>query len=239
MSNKKHSAVVVIAIAVVLTITGWAFDWGIGVSADYIHDIRKNVEVFGLVYQEISKKYVDPVDPEKFMKAGINGMLETLDPYTVLIEQDDNSHLQIITTGKYGGLGMRISQRNGWPTVVDQPFEDDPAGKVGIIEGDRIVEVDNASTKGLTTSEVAKMLRGEIGTEVSLKIQREGMLEPLEFRLIRAEITVHDVSYSGIIEDGIGYIKLAGFSKNAGLRNSSSHPRYEIRRAQRTRFGFA
>lgn len=224
MSMKKKTTAMIVFAAAALTVVGWAFNWGVSVSADYVHEIRKNIEVFGLVYQEISKKYVQPVDPDKFMKAGINGMLNTLDPYTVLIEQEANSHLQIITTGKYGGLGMRIGARDGWPTVVDQPFEDDPAGKAGIREGDRIVEINNESTKSISITEVANRLRGEIGTPVTIKIGREGEPEPLEFRLIRAEITVLDVSYSGIINktDGVGYIKLAGFSKNAG---------YEIQQA--------
>ena len=224
MSMKKKTTAMIVFAAAALTVVGWAFNWGVSVSADYVHEIRKNIEVFGLVYQEISKKYVQPVDPDKFMKAGINGMLNTLDPYTVLIEQEANSHLQIITTGKYGGLGMRIGARDGWPTVVEQPFEDDPAGKAGIREGDRIVEINGENTKSISINEVANRLRGEIGTPVTIKIGREGEPEPLEFRLIRAEITVLDVSYSGIInkEEGVGYIKLAGFSKNAG---------YEIQQA--------
>lgn len=224
MTFKKETAALVVVLAAGLTVVGWFFNWGVGVGADYVHEIRKNIEIFGLVYQEISKKYVEPVDPDKFMKAGINGMLETLDPYTALIEDESNSHLQIITTGKYGGLGMRIGEQQGWPTVVEQPFEDDPAGKAGIREGDRIIMIDGQTTKGLTINEVAKRLRGEIGTPVTLKIEREGEPEPLDFRLIRAEITILDVSYSGLIRDGVGYIKLSGFSKNAG---------YEIRQAIR------
>jgi len=219
---KKRTAMFVVFCAVALTVAGWAVDWGVGVSADYVHEIRKNMEVFGLIYQEISRKYVDPVDPDKFMKAGINGMLETLDPYTVLIEKEDNTQLQIITHGKYGGLGMVISTRDGWPTVVEQPSDGTPALKSGIREGDRIVEVDGTTTKGMKVDEVANRLRGEIGTPVTLKIAREGEPVPLEFHMVRAEITVHDVTYSGMIRDGIGYIKLSRFSKNAGYEVSQA-----------------
>ncbi len=213
---KKRTAVFVVLCAAALTVVGWALNWGVSISADYVHEIRKNIEVFGLIYQEISRKYVDPVDPDKFMKAGINGMLGTLDPYTVLIEKEDNAQLQIITHGKYGGLGMSISVRNGWATVVEQPYEGTPALKAGIREGDRIIEVDGVTTKGMSVEEVAGRLRGEVGTEVDLKIMREGEPAPLVFHLIRAEITIHDVTYAGIIRDGIGYVKLSRFSKNAG-----------------------
>ena len=219
---KKRTAIFVVLSAAALTVAGWAFNWGVSVSADYVYEIRKNMEVFSLIYQEISRKYVDPVDPDKFMKAGINGMLETLDPYTVLIEKEDNTQLQIITHGKYGGLGMVISTRDGWPTVVEQPSDGTPALKSGIREGDRIVEVDGATTKGMKVDEVANRLRGEIGTPVTLKIAREGEPLPLEFHMVRAEITVHDVTYSGIIRDGIGYIRLSRFSKNAGYEVSQA-----------------
>jgi carboxyl-terminal processing protease len=221
---KKRTAVFVVLCAAALTVVGWALDWGVSVSADYVHEIRKNIEVFGLIYQEISRKYVDPVDPDKFMKAGINGMLGTLDPYTVLIEKEDNAQLQIITHGKYGGLGMSISVRDGWATVIEQPYEGTPALKAGIREGDRIIEVDGVPTKDMNVEEVASRLRGEVGTEVDLKIVREGEPEPLVYHLIRAEITIHDVTYSGIIRDGIGYVKLSRFSKNAG---------YEVNQAVR------
>jgi len=219
---KKRTAIFVVLCAAALTVAGWAVDWGVSVSADYVHEIRKNIEVFGLIYQEISRKYVDPVDPDKFMKAGINGMLGTLDPYTVMIEKEDNAQLQIITHGKYGGVGMVISTRDNWPTVVEQPADGTPAQKAGLREGDRIVEVDGTPTKGMKVDDVANRLRGEVGTAVNLKIAREGEPVPLEFHLIRAEITIHDVTYSGIIRDGIGYLKLSRFSKNAGYEVSQA-----------------
>ena len=215
MSTKKQISLIA-TLVVALVISGWLSGWVSAYSPDYYHQIKKNIEVFGRVYQEIAQKYVVEVDPEKFMKAGIEGMLSTLDPYTVLVEKEDNAELQIMSSGKYGGLGMRIGLRSGWPTVVEPPFERTPSLKAGIREGDQIIEVDGQSTKGLTVSKVANFLRGEIGSEVFLKISREGEGENIDFRLIRAEIIVTDVLYSGIIQDGIGYIRLIHFSRNAG-----------------------
>ncbi len=216
MSLNRKIATLIFAAVLVAGLTGWLTGGASAVGPDYYYQVQRNIEVFGRVYQEISKKYVEEINPGAFMKAGIDGMLSTLDPYTVLVEKEDNQELQIMSSGKYGGLGMRIGLRGEWPTVVEPPFDGTPAIKAGIREGDSIIEVDGVSTEGMTISEVASMLRGEIGSEVFLKIEREGEDIPIEFRLIRAEIVVTDVVYSGIIEDGIGFIRLSHFSRNAG-----------------------
>lgn len=213
---KKQFPIIIIATLVLVTIGGWLSGWVSAYSPDYYHKIQRNIDLFGRLYQEVSRKYVEELDPGTFMRAGIEGMLSTLDPYTVLIEKEDNAELQIMSSGKYGGLGMRIGMRNGWPTVVEPPFDGTPALRAGIREGDRIIEVNGKSTKDLSISEVASRLRGEIGTEVYLKIDREGEEEPIEFRLIRAEIVITDVAYAGFVKDGIGYIRLSHFSRNAG-----------------------
>ncbi len=218
MPTKKQLVTAVLVALSLVTISGWLTGWVSAYSPDYYHQVQKNIEIFGRVYQEISKKYVEEVDPEKFMKAGINGMLATLDPYTVLVEKEDSEELQIMSSGKYGGLGMRIGMRANWPTVVEPPYDGTPSMKAGIREGDRIIEVDGESTNSLPVSKVANMLRGEIGSEVFLKVEREGDVHPIEFRLIRAEIVVTDVVYAGLVdkESGIGMIRLSHFSRNAG-----------------------
>ncbi len=205
-----------ILVVVVITFGGWiAYNTDTG-KPDYYFEISKNMSVFGKVYEEITKRYVEIIDPEEFMQAGINGMLRTLDPYTVFIEREDNDELQIMTSGKYGGVGMRISKRDGWTTVVESPFEGTPAQKAGIREGDRIIQVDSASTKDLSVSETANLLRGKPGSEVFIKINRFGEENVLEFRLIRAEIKVEEISYTGFVKDKIGYIRLNHFSRNVG-----------------------
>jgi len=217
MSTKRQiTLIVVLSCLLVVLGGGFVSGWVSAYSNDYYHDIQKNISLFGKVYQEIAKKYVEEIDPNKFMKAGIEGMLSTLDPYTVLVEKEDNAELQIMSSGKYGGLGMRIGLRAKWPTVVEPPFDGTPASKAGIREGDRIIEVDHQSTKGKTISEVASLLRGEIGSEVFLKISRAGEEGPIEFRLIRDEIVVTDVVYTGMISDSVGLIRLSHFSRNAG-----------------------
>jgi carboxyl-terminal processing protease len=187
---------------------------------DYYFAIDKNINMFTKVYDEITRRYVEVIDPEKFMKAGIYGMLRTLDPYTVFMEKGDAEEQTILRlqNGKYGGVGMLISKRDGWPAVIEPPFEGTPAAKAGIREGDRIIEIDSMSTKDLTVSETANRLRGKPGTPVFIKIERFGEEKPLEFRLIRGEIKIEEITYSGLIKDKIGYVRLANFSRNAGKK---------------------
>ena len=213
-----HKRILILAFIVISLagLTGWFSNSGVPEGKDYLSEIQKNTYLYGLVYREIAQKYVEWVDPAKLMRVGINAMLDAIDPYTVLIEKEDNAQLQIMTTGKYGGLGMLIGIRDGWPTIVEPPYEDTPAMRAGLREGDQIIEIDGESTRGMNVNEVASRLRGPIGTSVTIKIAREGEDQPIEFRLIRAEIVVKDVVYSGLLEDGIGYIKLTRFSKNAG-----------------------
>ncbi len=219
MNNKKQYlsfAMVVALIAFAIIFGGWVTKETNVSKPDFYFEIDKNLKLFGKVYEEIATRYVEEVDPEKFMKSGINGMLDNLDPYTVFIEQEANSELQILTKGKYGGVGMRIAKREGYPTVTEPPFEGTPAAKAGIREGDKIIEVDGVATDNISISETASRLRGDIGTAVNIKVKRVGEEKTLDFRLIRAEIKISDVSYAGFIKDKIGYIRLSHFSRFAG-----------------------
>jgi carboxyl-terminal processing protease len=184
---------------------------------DLYMQIKENIGLFGAVYREISTRYVDEIDPQEFMRAGIDGMLSTLDPYTVFLDDETASDLHIMTAGKYGGVGIEIGVRGkGKILTVISPIEGSPAERLGIRPGDKIIEISGESTYGFTTSDAADLLRGEAGTSVDIKVERIGVSEPIPYTLERAVITIRDVSFAGILQNGIGYIRLTRFSRNAG-----------------------
>ena len=182
---------------------------------DLMLKTRQWIGVFGKVYTDVALNYVDPVDPEKFMHAGIDGMLKTLDPYTVYLGEKESDELDLVTTGKYAGVGITIAVRDGYITVIN-PMEGYSAAKQGIQTGVRILEIDGKVLKSLSTEEVREMVRGVPGTSLKMKIEREGEPKPLEFVLIREEIPVRNVTYAGFVSDGIAYIRLERFSRTAG-----------------------
>ena len=187
----------------------------VAVDSDLFFKINRSIDVFGRVYKEITLNYVDPVDPEKFMMAGVEGMLETLDPYTSYIDRDDGDEVDLMTDGKYGGIGVTIGVRDGTMRVISI-MEGYAAERSGLLPGDRFLEVDGVPVEQKDPSEVKHLTRGEPGTEVRLLIEREGEAEPLEFILIREEIRVKNVTYAGYVAPGIAYIKLERFSRQAG-----------------------
>ncbi|HUI64723.1 MAG TPA: S41 family peptidase [Bacteroidota bacterium] len=177
--------------------------------------INKGIDVFGRVYKEIATNYVDEIDPEKFMQAGIDGMLSTLDPYTVYIDREEGDEVDLLTNGKYGGIGVTIGVRDGFLKIITV-MDGYSAARAGILPGDRLLEVGGVKVGTKKPDEVRGLTRGDPGTEVKVVIQREGAPKPLEFVLIREEIQVKNVTYSGFVNEGIGYIRLERFSRKAG-----------------------
>lgn len=189
--------------------------------SDLMFKIYSSVDTFSKVYKEIALNYVDQVDPQRFMRAGIDGMLKTLDPYTVFIGENEGDELDLVTNGKYAGVGITIGLRDGAVTVLNL-VEGYSAAKQGIQVGDHILDVDGKNMVGAKPEDVRSLVRGEAGTEVKMNIAREGELKPLEFVLLREIIPVKNVTYAGLVGGGVGYIRLERFSRTAAddVRNA-------------------
>lgn len=184
---------------------------------DYF-SVRKNFTIFGRLYEELAAGYVDPLEAEQLMRTGIDAMLATLDPYTVFIDEADNEDIDIITRGRYGGVGLGVDERGGRLVVVS-PFEGYSGYEQGIRAGDVIATIEGQSTEGMSSLEARNLLRGAPGTTVSLQIDREGEPGLISFVLTRSEIRLNNVTYSGWAGDrgdGFGYLRLERFTQEAG-----------------------
>ena len=176
--------------------------------------IANSLEIYNAVMRELSINYVDTIDYEQINQAGINYMLQKLDPYTTFFAESEEDALKMMTTGTYGGIGAIIS-RQGANTLIAEPYEGMPAQRHDIRAGDIIVEVDGKSTKGLQTGDVSQMLRGPQGTEVELLLQRPGEKKTFRKKIIREVIQINPVEYYGMLTDTIGYIALRDFTDKA------------------------
>lgn len=185
--------------------------------------IKKNFTLFTEVIQEVSNRYVDEINPEKLIRHGIVSMLEMLDPYTVLIDESDNQDFEIITTGRYAGVGIEVGARNG-RLVVIAPMEGYSAFQKGVRAGDIILSVDGISVSGITLEDLNSLIRGEAGTLLILTIERAGFEQPIEFELIRENVQIKNITYYGYVDEArsVGIVALSHFGQNASveLRNA-------------------
>ncbi len=178
-------------------------------------EISKNLEIFTTLYRQLHLNYVDNINSGDLMKKGIDAMLDDLDPYTVFIPEAEIEDYKLLTTGQYGGVGALIHQ-NGDYVIVSDPYEGFPAQKSGLIPGDKILEINKQSAKGKSVSDISAILKGQPGTSITLLIEREGETKPIEKTLNREEIKLLNVPYFGVVGKSTGYIKLTGFTQDAG-----------------------
>ena len=183
---------------------------------DIYRKIKDSQRTINSVYKYLITHYVDDIDLEKFTKMSIDNMLSDLDPYTVYLVDDQKSNLDMLTKGKYGGVGIQIGKRDDVITVI-APTEDSPAKRAGIMAGDILIKIDGNDTKSMSMDDAAKLIRGKEGTDVILTIERFNEGAPLDFTLTREDIPVKDVSYYGMLDETIGYIRLNRFSKNSAI----------------------
>ena len=170
-------------------------------------------DLYNQIFKTFESNYVDTLNKTELVKNSLDGMFKSVDPYTKLYIGSSKDNLEILTKGKYGGIGMQIGLIKDTLTVISC-YEDSPSYFEGIQSGDQILMVDTVSTIGLSSSESSKMIRGELGTKVDLTIRRPYLNENIIFTLERANIIVKDVPYWDVSEDGIGYIRVKKFSKN-------------------------
>ncbi|HPS46453.1 MAG TPA: S41 family peptidase [Bacteroidales bacterium] len=205
---KKINKIVIISVIVITSILSINF-----VNDDF--EIAKNLDIYATLYRELNTYYVDELKPGELIKTSIESMLESLDPYTSFISESDLEDYKLMTTGQYGGIGALI-HRNGDSIVISDPYEGFPAQINDIRSGDVILEVNGKTVNAKTATDVTEILRGQPGTTVKILLKREGVKDPIEKVVERAEVKIDNISYSGMINKTTGYIKLTNFYQNAG-----------------------
>ena len=179
---------------------------------DKSFEISKNLEIFADVYKNLHLNYVDDLESGKLMKTAIDAMLGSLDPYTNYIPESDIEDVKLQILGQYGGIGSVVSQRGDY-VVISEPYDGLPAVKAGLKAGDKILEINGQSAKGKSVSDVSGILRGQAGTSLTMKIERQGKTH--DIKITREEIKLKPVPYFGIVDGGLGYIKLNELTQKA------------------------
>jgi len=182
-------------------------------SAPQKDDTYKQINLLLDVLKYTEENYVDEVDRNKLLISAIKGMLKPLDPFTQFLEPDAYKELKVGTEGQFGGLGIRITVRDEWITVIT-PLPGTPAYKAGILPGDKIIKIEGESTYGMSIEEAVKRLRGKPGTKVTITISREGVKDPIDFTITRDIIKIEVIKYK-TLENNIGYIALFEFNSNS------------------------
>lgn len=180
---------------------------------DQKNDLFKQIELFSDALAVIQTDYVDDVKPKDLIYGALKGMLSSLDPHSQFMDPDTYNELKVDTEGKFGGLGIEITIKDGLLTVVT-PIEDSPAWKAGIKANDRIVKINNELTRDITLTDAVKKLRGKAGAPVTVTVLRDSEKKLIEFKIVRAIIKIQDIKNVRILEDGIGYVRLVEFREN-------------------------
>ena len=176
-------------------------------------DIYKKIDLFGEVLEKINKEYVDEINQSESMDSAINGLLQSLDPYSAYMSPEIFQEMQTETSGEFGGLGIEVSMEGGVVKVIS-PIDDTPASKAGIKAGDYIVKINNIQVQGKSLSEAVDLMRGPVGSAIELTVRRRGVKKALTFNITREIIEVQSVK-SDLLDNNIGYIRLTSFNDNS------------------------
>jgi len=210
-SRTKKVGIVVVGICV-FAISFYSFK-----QDDKNFQIAKNLDIYYTLFRELNLFYVDDIEPNKLVKTSIDKMLQSLDPYTNFIPEDDVEDFRFMTTGEYAGIGALISKQKG-KIVIAEPYEGFPAQKSGLKAGDVLLEVAGKSTEKLSTEDVSNLLKGPASKPVLVKIQRYGQKSPKEIEIMREKIQIDPVPYYGMLDKETGYIRLSNFTADCTER---------------------
>ena len=194
----------------IIFLTSFFFSYSIN-SAEI--DIYKKIDLFGEVLEKINKEYVDEINQSESMDSAINGLLQSLDPYSAYMSPEIFQEMQTETSGEFGGLGIEVSMESGVVKVIS-PIDDTPASKAGIKAGDYIVKINNTQVQGKSLSEAVDLMRGPVCSGIELTVRRRGVKKALTFNITREIIEVQSVK-SDLLENNIGYIRLTSFNDNS------------------------
>ena len=176
-------------------------------------NIYEKIDLFGEVLEKINKEYVDEINQSESMDSAINGLLQSLDPYSAYMSPEVFNEMQTETSGKFGGLGIEVSMESGVVKVIS-PIDDTPASKAGIKAGDYIVKINEIQVQGKSLSEAVDLMRGPVGSAIELTIRRRGERKALTFKIVREIIQIQSVK-ADLLEKNIGYIRLTSFNENS------------------------
>ena len=176
-------------------------------------DLYKKIDLFGEVLEKISKDYVEEVDQSKSMDAAINGLLQSLDPYSAYMTPESFEGMQTETSGEFGGLGIEVGMEAGVVKVIS-PIDNTPASKAGLKAGDYIVKINNVQVQGKSLMEAVDLMRGPVGSSIEITVRRQGVKKAITFNITREIIQVQSVK-SELIDNNIGYIRLTSFNENS------------------------
>ena len=191
------------------------------------NELYEKIDLFGEVIEKIQKDYVDDVNQSKMMESAINGVLQSLDPYSAYMSPELFKEMQTDTRGEFGGLGIEIGMESGVVKVIS-PIDDTPAEKAGIKAGDYIVKIGETQVQGKSLMEAVKLMRGPVGTSIDLTIRRKGVKKPLEFEITRRIIEIKSVN-SEILgkKKNLGYIRIKSFNENSDKQILEIIKKYE------------
>ena len=189
------------------------------------NEIYNKIDLFGEVLEKINKEYVDEINQSEGMDSAINGLLQSLDPYSAYMSPEIFNEMQTETSGEFGGLGIEVGMESGVVKVIS-PIDDTPASKAGIKAGDYIVKIDNIQVQGKSLSEAVDLMRGSVGSEIELTVRRRGEKKALTFKIIREIIQIKSVK-AELLEKSIGYIRLTSFNENSGKQIKKEIQKFE------------